>query len=62
MQCPACSEYNERVLRSREDIKDNVIRRIRVCLNCGLQIVTVERIDMRATRSFNAGKQFPDQT
>lgn len=63
MQCPFCAEFDERVLRSQERIEDNTIVRTRVCLYCGAQIVTVERIDTRATRSLNnKRRRWPDET
>jgi transcriptional repressor NrdR len=61
MQCPYCGNFDERVLRSREDIKSNTIVRKRICLYCGAQLATVEKIDQRSTRQLNKRRKWPDE-
>ncbi|MCQ2574931.1 MAG: transcriptional regulator NrdR [Alphaproteobacteria bacterium] len=47
MRCPYCNSSDSRVTDSRPDIGDAVIRRRRVCNDCGARFTTVERIQMR---------------
>lgn len=47
MRCPYCNSTDSRVADSRPDIEDAVIRRRRVCNQCGAKFTTVERIQMR---------------
>jgi len=47
MRCPYCNSTDSRVADSRPDIGDAVIRRRRVCNQCGAKFTTVERIQMR---------------
>ncbi len=47
MRCPYCSSTDSRVTDSRPDIEDAIIRRRRVCNQCGAKFTTVERIQMR---------------
>ncbi len=45
MQCPRCGNFDFRVLKTYEKIEQDVRIRTRICLHCGFQIRTVERID-----------------
>lgn len=47
MRCPYCNSTDSRVADSRPDIEDAIIRRRRVCNQCGAKFTTVERIQMR---------------
>ncbi|MBQ1996853.1 MAG: transcriptional repressor NrdR, partial [Alphaproteobacteria bacterium] len=47
MRCPYCNSTDSRVTDSRPDIEDAIIRRRRVCEQCGAKFTTVERIQMR---------------
>ena len=47
MRCPYCNSSDSRVADSRPDIEDAIIRRRRVCNQCGAKFTTVERIQMR---------------
>ncbi len=47
MRCPYCSSTDSRVTDSRPDTEDAIIRRRRVCNQCGARFTTVERIQMR---------------
>ena len=47
MRCPYCSSTDSRGTDSRPDIEDAIIRRRRVCNQCGAKFTTVERIQMR---------------
>jgi transcriptional repressor NrdR len=47
MRCPYCNSTDSQVKDSRPDTEDAVIRRRRVCSQCGAKFTTVERIQMR---------------
>ncbi|MBQ0013161.1 MAG: transcriptional repressor NrdR [Proteobacteria bacterium] len=47
MRCPYCNSTDSRVADSRPDTEDSVIKRRRVCNQCGAKFTTVERIQMR---------------
>ena len=47
MRCPYCNSTDSRVTDSRPDTEDAIIRRRRVCEQCGAKFTTVERIQMR---------------
>lgn len=47
MRCPYCNSTDSRVADSRPDTEDAIIRRRRVCEQCGAKFTTVERIQMR---------------
>lgn len=47
MRCPYCNSTDSRVTDSRPDIGDAVIKRRRICNECGARFITVERIQMR---------------
>ncbi len=47
MRCPYCNSTDSRVTDSRPDTEDAIIRRRRVCNQCGAKFTTVERIQMR---------------
>ncbi len=47
MRCPYCNSTDSRVTDSRPDIEDAIIRRRRVCNDCGAKFTTVERVQMR---------------
>lgn len=47
MRCPYCNSTDSRVADSRPDTEDSVIRRRRVCNQCGAKFTTVERVQMR---------------
>ena len=47
MRCPYCNSTDSRVADSRPDIGDAVIKRRRVCNQCGAKFTTVERVQMR---------------
>ena len=47
MRCPYCNSTDSRVLDSRPDIEDAIIRRRRICNQCGARFTTVERVQMR---------------
>ena len=47
MRCPYCNSTDSRVADSRPDSGDAIIRRRRVCNQCGAKFTTVERIQMR---------------
>lgn len=60
MRCPYCNSSDSRVADSRPDTEDAVIRRRRVCNQCGAKFTTVERIQMRDLVVIkNSGKQEP---
>ena len=60
MRCPYCNSTDSRVADSRPDIGDAVIRRRRVCNQCGAKFTTVERIQMRDLMvRKNSGKMEP---
>ena len=60
MRCPYCNSSDSRVADSRPDIEDAVIRRRRVCNQCGAKFTTVERVQMRdLTVRKNSGKLEP---
>lgn len=60
MRCPYCSSTDSRVLDSRPDIEDAIIRRRRVCNQCGARFTTVERVQMRDLMvKKNSGKLEP---
>ncbi len=47
MRCPYCNSTESQVKDSRPDIEDAIIRRRRVCEQCGAKFTTVERVQMR---------------
>lgn len=47
MRCPYCNSTDSQVKDSRPDTDDAIIRRRRVCGECGAKFTTVERIQMR---------------
>lgn len=47
MRCPYCNSTDSQVKDSRPDIEDAIIRRRRVCNQCGAKFTTVERVQMR---------------
>lgn len=47
MRCPYCNSTDSQVKDSRPDIDDGIIRRRRVCSECGAKFTTVERVQMR---------------
>ena len=47
MRCPYCNSTDSRVTDSRPDTEDAIIRRRRVCNQCGAKFTTVERVQMR---------------
>ena len=47
MRCPYCNSTESRVVDSRPDTEDAIIRRRRVCEQCGAKFTTVERVQMR---------------
>lgn len=47
MRCPYCNSTDSQVKDSRPDIEDAIIRRRRVCTQCGAKFTTVERVQMR---------------
>lgn len=47
MRCPYCNSTDSQVKDSRPDTEDAIIRRRRVCNECGAKFTTVERIQMR---------------
>lgn len=48
MNCPFCSEDNDKVIDSRSSEGGGVIRRRRQCLACGRRFTTYERIEETA--------------
>lgn len=50
MQCPKCGNFETRVIKTVEDIKRDVRKRIRICLHCGFQYQTIEKIDKKSIR------------
>ena len=46
MRCPFCGEENTKVIDSRGQEDNSVIRRRRLCESCGKRFTTYERIDM----------------
>ena len=60
MRCPYCNSTDSRVADSRPDSGDAIIRRRRVCNQCGAKFSTVERVQMRdlVVRK-NSGKTEP---
>jgi len=60
MRCPYCNSTDSRVADSRPDSGDAIIRRRRVCNQCGAKFTTVERIQMRDLVVIkNSGKTEP---
>ncbi len=47
MRCPYCNSVGSQVKDSRPDTEVAIIRRRRVCGECGAKFTTVERIQMR---------------
>lgn len=47
MRCPYCNSTDSQVKDSRPDTEDAIIRRRRVCSQCGAKFTTVERVQMR---------------
>ena len=47
MICPYCNSIESQVKDSRPDIEESVIRRRRVCSDCGAKFTTIERIQLR---------------
>ena len=47
MRCPYCNSTDSQVKDSRPDTEDAIIRRRRVCNQCGAKFTTVERVQMR---------------
>ena len=47
MNCPRCSENNDKVLESRSTRDNTQIRRRRQCLSCGFRFTSYERIEER---------------
>ncbi len=47
MRCPYCNSTDSQVKDSRPDPEDAIIRRRRVCNECGAKFTTVERVQMR---------------
>ena len=46
MKCPFCNYADTKVIDSREQDDNSVIRRRRLCESCGKRFTTYERIDM----------------
>jgi transcriptional repressor NrdR len=44
MRCPKCGHLNDKVIDSRSAREGDVIRRRRVCLQCGHRFTTYEEI------------------
>lgn len=44
MQCPRCGNYENIVIKTLLDIRANTRKRIRLCLHCGKQYRTIEKI------------------
>ncbi len=59
MRCPYCNSIESQVRDSRPDVGDGVIRRRRVCSECGAKFTTVERVQMRdlAVRKSGGGTE-----
>lgn len=47
MRCPYCNSVESQVKDSRPDTEESVIRRRRVCSECGAKFTTIERIQLR---------------
>ena len=47
MKCPYCNSSESQVKDSRPDLEDAIIRRRRVCNECGAKFTTIERVQMR---------------
>ncbi|MBN1324622.1 MAG: transcriptional repressor NrdR [Alphaproteobacteria bacterium] len=47
MRCPYCNSTDSQVKDSRPDTEDAIIRRRRVCNECGAKFTTVERVQVR---------------
>jgi transcriptional repressor NrdR len=47
MRCPYCNSTESQVKDSRPDLEDAIIRRRRVCNECGAKFTTIERVQMR---------------
>ncbi|MCI0471518.1 MAG: transcriptional regulator NrdR, partial [Candidatus Aminicenantes bacterium] len=45
MKCPECSNFEDKVVETRESKERNYIRRRRECLNCGKRFTTYEKIE-----------------
>ena len=52
-KCPACGEFNSRVVRPMPDNAGEVIARMRECLWCRFRFRTEERISPRKRRNRN---------
>lgn len=60
MRCPYCNSGDSRVLDSRPDTEEAIIRRRRICNQCGARFSTVERVQMRDLMvRKNSGKTEP---
>lgn len=45
MRCPECSNFEDKVVETRESKEKNYIRRRRECLQCGKRFTTYEKIE-----------------
>ncbi|MCX6583911.1 MAG: transcriptional regulator NrdR [Candidatus Aminicenantes bacterium] len=45
MKCPECSNFEDKVVETRESKEGNYIRRRRECLKCGKRFTTYEKIE-----------------
>ncbi|MDQ1355625.1 MAG: transcriptional repressor NrdR [Acidobacteriota bacterium] len=45
MKCPECSNFEDKVVETRESKEGNYIRRRRECLACGKRFTTYEKIE-----------------
>jgi len=44
MQCPNCSNYDNKVIKSYMNIRKNIRIRIRICTYCGAKLPSEEKI------------------
>ncbi len=45
MKCPDCSNFEDKVIETRESKEGNYIRRRRECLQCGKRFTTYEKVE-----------------
>jgi transcriptional repressor NrdR len=45
MKCPACGNFEDKVVETRESKEGNYIRRRRECLQCGKRFTTYEKVE-----------------
>ena len=61
LKCPFCNYNDTKVIDSRGQEDNSVIRRRRLCESCGKRFTTYERIDMIPITSLNVPSITPSE-